>query len=276
MATRRAFFITTALFIMLFASPPCQAASEVVTRTGKDSVTMSAVVPGTGAYILTPSKFHYALNFSYSLNSCPEAHIVLNVYSFGAHGARERIASSARLAIKKGDGGSSLLSTTILVKKAPSPPQKILLVLSMVTPAGRELAFASSVNYLQGNVYAEYKENMVSRDYMQILSVNPAPGTLIETGIKRPFALKIAYNIYTVGLGYVVIKYCAMPSSFCWREFFVPIEKGRGTLTVDIPPVNLPAARRGDTLGLVIPFFTDLTSGTPLSTDQLWPYSISR
>lgn len=268
---------TVALIIMTFIC----AGAEQLSMTGKDSVNVTSIVPQTGHYILTPSKFIYNATVSYSLRSSRGGSVSFRVLRL--HGGRkDLVARSQMVPVSSGTGVVYLQSTTVFIKadarREAGGLGQLRVVVSLTSIDGRELASCSSSNNLTGELSAEYKGTVSGSDYIQVLSVKPSPGTFLQAGIKSPFELKLAYNTVSDSPLYALLRFSNIKSKndmMYMRDYYLPVPRGRGVLTARIPLVYIPAAKRGDTAGINVVFFSS-ASGNAISNTLIWPYNLTR
>ncbi|MHC9542870.1 MAG: hypothetical protein AB9903_25435 [Vulcanimicrobiota bacterium] len=264
-------------FLLYFSSAPVKVSAETVSKTGKDSLSITAVTPGSETYIVTPSRFCYRAHLLYSLKSRERASIVLKVYRLPQGGQKETLASSQKMPVVNGSNTLLMSSDELDIRTAPSKDEKILFLASMIDDEGKEMAFSSSVNFLTGSLADMQKGAAASRDYIQILSVAPQPGMILPPGAKSRFDFKIAYNICKSTDGFALLWFCTMKDmeqKSCLREYYVPVPQGKGILTIRLPVLTLPAARRGEVLGIIVNFRPSY-EGRSISTDRIWPYNIA-
>jgi len=248
---------------------------------GQDSVSISSIVPYTGHYILTPSKFVYTMSITYSLKSSLTGFISMKV--FRVHdGRKEMVATTTRMPVRRGEATVMLRSTDILVKagaeRDPGGLGRLRVEVELLSREGRTLASVQSENHLTGELFAEYKGTVSNTDYLQVLSVQPAPGTFLQAGIRSPFEIKFAYNAPSANPVYAIMRFgnISGPTDMVYmRDYFLPVPRGRGVLSVRIPTVTLPAAKRGDTVGINIILFNS-SSSKAVSNVLIWPYNLVR
>lgn len=265
------------IIFFFFSSASVKVLSETVSKTGKDSVSISTVTPGSTTYIVTPSRFRYRATIDCTLKSRARASIVLNVFRLPMGGPRETLASSKKMSVGKGSSRMLLSSDELFIRVAPSKDERILFLVSMVDEEGKEMSFSSSVNYLTGSIVNTPKGDGAGRDCIQLLSVSPQPGTILPPGARSPFEFKIDYNVCSSTDGFALLWFCTMKNTKqrnCLREYFVPVPRGKGMLTIKLPVLTLPAAKKGEVLGIIIPFHIS-HEGDSISTDRIWPYNIA-
>lgn len=264
-----------ALFIITVSS--AFGAGESYSKTKKDSVKILALSPQADSYVPAPSEFCYYVKAKYTLQSLDRAFLMMNVYSLPSKGGKELLFSSEKIPVVRGSSTISLTSRLISLKSS-DVTTKILFVISLLDSNGKEMAFSSSANLISGKLSVEKKSSVANSNYIQVLSVQPSPGAFLQTGIQGTFVFKFAYNIFSSKTGYALLRFSSMESlqsASPLREYFVPVPQGRGTLTVEIPELVLPSAKRGMVLGILIPFKAS-AGENDLSIDKVWPYCITK
>ncbi len=270
--------LTVAFVAITFGS----VSAESLSRTGKDFLSITTAVPGNGQYILTPSKFVYTLTVSYSLKTSKVGVLSMKVFRLPGGGRKEPLATSQKVQIIRGEGTATLQSTEIFVKpgaeRAAGGRDRLMIFASMASAEGKELAFSSSENILTGELFAEYINTVGGKDNVQLLSVQPPPGTLLQAGVNSPFDIKIAYNVVCVAPAYVLLSFNTVnnvKNQVHLRVYYMSVPRGRGVLMARLPLITLPAAKRGDTIGINVTFFNSITDKA-LTTDLVWPYNLTR
>lgn len=268
---------TVAIVILTFV----YAGAEQLSQAGKDSISVKSIVPYTGHYILTPSKFIYNVTVSYSLRSSKDGFLSFKVLRL--HGGRKEIvAKSQTVPISFGNGVVYLQSSIVFIKadakREAGGLGKLRVIVSMTSRDGKELASWSSNNTLTGELSAEYKGTVSGNDYIQVLSVQPSPGSFLQAGIKSPFEIKLAYNTVSNTPLFALLRFSNVRSRndmVSMRDYYLPVPRGRGVLTARLPLISLPEAKRGDTAGINIVFFSS-ASGNAISNTLIWPYNLTR
>jgi len=270
-----------ALIVALFAVTFGSASADSLSQKDNDLLSVTKVIPGTGQYILTPSKFIYTVTVSYSLRTSKTGTLSMEV--FRLNGSRkELLAMAPRMQIVQGDGNVLLQSTEVFIRAGartgPGGLGRLKVIVSLASSEGKDLAFWSSENVFTGELSAEYKDTVSSNDYIQVLSVQPSPGTFLQAGVKSPFEIKFAYNVASITPAYTLFLFSNVSSvndMVYMRIYYIPVPRGRGIMTARIPIISLPAAKRGDTVGIKVAFFNNATNRT-LSTSLIWPYNLTR
>ncbi|MHC9539870.1 MAG: hypothetical protein AB9903_10155 [Vulcanimicrobiota bacterium] len=268
---------TVAIVIMTIVC----AGAEQLSQAGQDSISVKSIVPHTGHYVLTPSKFIYTITASYSLRSSKDGFLSFKVLRI--HGGRkEIIAKSQTVPISFGNGVVYLQSSIVFIKadakREAGGLGELRVIVSMTSRGGKELTFWSSNNPLTGELSAEYKGTVSGSDYIQVLSVQPSPGSFLQAGIKSSFEIKLAYNTVSNTPVFALLRFSNIRSRnnmVYMRDYYMPVPMGRGVLTARIPLVYLPAAKRGDTAGINIVFLSS-ASGNAISNTLIWPYNLTR
>lgn len=253
-------------------------ASETVSKTGKDSIRISAILPSTSAYVLSPAKLTYSAKLQYSLTSYNQGTIVLNLYRLPETGAIEILAPPYKTPVPGGNGARMLCLQDILIDKAPRENEKLFFVASLVSPDGKEIAYSSSVNYLIGTLTEEYEQKTATNDYIQVISVQPQPGSILPECIRSRFIVKLVFNTKTSAHSYALIQFCTMTGLDSFdnlREYYIPLPSDRGILTITIPNVVISQAKKDSVVGLLIKYYAN-PFDKPTSTDKVWPYNLTR
>lgn len=270
-----------ALFMILITNlsgPPSFGATETYSKTKKDHITIDVVSPQTNAWILIPSRFNYYIKASYTLQSRDHASITVNVFSLPSQDKRKVLSTTKKITVPRGSSTIIFTSDEIALEKLPAKPEKLLVIISMLDDAGKEMAFSSSVNYLSGNLSVKEKDSTANSNYIQVLSVKPPPGSVLQAGAQNTFKLKLAYDLCDSATGFALLRFSSMQnlnSSQPFREYYIPISRGSGTITAEISTLPLSTIKRGDVLEITIPFYTS-ASANILSTDRIWPYCITK
>jgi len=270
------------LVAALVATTAQGASSESLSKTGRDFLSITAVTPGTGSYIFTPSKFCYALTVSYNLKTSRVGTLSMKVFRLPGGGKKEILATSPEVQIIRGEGTATLKSTDIMMKAgdemATGGFSRVMVFVSMASSDKKELAFSSSENMLTGQLMVQQEGIVGGRDSLQLISVQPPPGTMLQAAVNSPFEIKLSYNVVSVTPVYTLLCFNSVKnvsSQTSLRIYHVPIPRGRGVMTIRLPLVNLPAARRGDTLGIAVAFFNNIGEKA-ITNDLIWPYNLTR
>jgi len=274
--------IRLALIVVLVAIAARSASAESLSKTGRDFLSITEVTPGTGSYIFTPSKFCYALTVSYNLKTSRVGTLSMRVFRLPGGGRKEILATSPEVQIIRGEGTATLKSTDIMMKAgdeiAAGGFSRVMVFVSMASSDRKELAFSSSENMLTGQLMVQQEGIAGGMDSIQLISVLPPPGTMLQAAVNSPFEIKISYNVVGVTPVYALLCFNSVKnvsSQTRLRVYHVPIPRGRGIMTIRLPLVNLPAAKRGDTLGIAVAFFNNIGEKA-LTNDLIWPYNLTR
>lgn len=257
-------------------------------HTGRDHVRITKITPRTGADLPTPSLLPFHLEVGYTLESAPKGKLRVGVFRWrsgtstrrtprGMAPGLEPLLPPLERDIRKGTSVVQITTDPVALKAGGGSNNQVIVVVNIQDPTRRELCWATSYNFLRGELSVRPGSGAPGGDSIQVLSFYPRVGTL-KTGHDHPFTVNLQYSLKSKPWGFVNLE-LGEPSqqgqSAAWYTVVVPVRRGTGVVKVTTRRFFLPAAYSNRAMELALPFRVDPLGGT-VDVPRFGPWMLVR
>lgn len=245
-------------------------------HTGQDRVQIAKITPRTAADLPTPSMMPFHLEVSYVLKSVDRARLRVGVFRWrpgtgtrktgqGLAPGLEPLAPTLEREIRKGDGSLTLATEPVTLKPVEGLNSQVLVVVNIQDPSGKELCWATSYNFLRGELSVRPGSAEPANDSLQVMSFQPKVGTL-KTGHDYPFTVNLQYSLKSKAWGYVNLELGERTEGTgpgtAWYCAVIPVRKGTGLIRVTTRRFFLPVGYANRQMELLLPYRIEPLGGT--------------
>ena len=220
-----------------------------------DFISIAKITPRTAADVPIGSQFPVTMEAASRLKSMKSGIIKARAFIW-APGAK-----SGKASYKKGltpvskvlsarvSGGDQKVKFTFPMLKmpaAPLPQTQLVIVASLQTPAGKELAWGSSYNFVRGKMFLTKTAAKTPRDAMVVLSFSPKTGEL-AVGRAHQFSYRFQYSLKSRETGFVSFELrnaLDAPGVGPWHSAIIPVPRGAGIVKYVSDKYFFPYVRR--------------------------------
>lgn len=261
---------------------------ENKSHTGKDHVAIGKITPRTGSDIPMPCVLPFTMELNYQLSSAPKGKLRVCLFLWRP-GVKKSAKSGAKLSgleplcksiekdISKGSGNVVVTTDPVKIPKLNGNNYQIVVVSNIQSLAKKELCWATSYNFLRGNMAVRPGKGIGVRDSIQVLSFSPNVGDLY-TGSDQAFMVDIRYNLKSKPWGFInleLAEHNLAANLGPWYCVTIPVQRGAGTVKVVTRKFFLPAAFAGKQLALKVPYRVQALGGT-VDILQYGPWLLKR
>jgi hypothetical protein len=266
--------------VCLLASSAGLCSSNEKSHTGQDFVRIQKITPRTGADLPTPTLVPFHLEVACTLKSASRGKVRVGVFRLrpGAKGsAFQPLISPVEKDVIQGQQTLVLQTEPVALESVSEKNAQIAVVVNLRNGSGKELAWATSHNFLRGSLSVRPEKVPVVRNSLHVLSFFPKVGSL-RTGRGHTFAVNMRYSVATAAWGFINLELGdrgLLGQAGPWYSVVVPVRKGVGFLRVTTRDFFLPAAYTNKQIELAIPFRVDPLGGT-VDILRFGPWSLTQ
>ncbi len=254
--------------------------SNEKSHTGQDFVRIEKITPRTGADLPTPVLVPFHLEVSSTLKSTARGKLRVGAFRLrpGGEGSGfEPLAPPLEKTVARGTRKLSLQTDPVSLKSVAEKNAQVVVVVNLRDEAGKELAWATSHNFLRGSLSVRAEKAPAVRDSLQVLSFFPKAGSL-ATGQAHAFTVNMRYSMSSGPWGFVNLELGErglQAQTGPWYSVAVPVRSGTGLLRVTTRDFFLPAAYSNKQMELAVPFRIDPLGGT-VDILRFGPWALTR
>ena len=175
--------------------------------------------------------------------------------------------------IRKGSDVVTLSTAPVALQPPEGINSQVIVVVNIHDQKGREKCWATSYNFLRGQLVFRPETSAPQADTIQVLSFTPRPGTL-ETGKDHSFLVNLRYSLKNRDWGFVNLEIGEGGLDTGWAPWYVvvvPVSKGTGLVRVRTRPFFLPAISAHKQIRMLLPFRVEPLGGTvQVATGGQW------
>lgn len=269
---KKPFFFIVVIICLLTASMPVFAQAKSESRNQQDTIRITKIAPRGLSFLPKPVNMPFHMEIEYDLKTQDTGNVAVYFFKVTRRGAAgalkmEEVPGLKKVyPVKKGKASITHISSNITVAEK-DPVVEIYAVTSLVDSKGKELAFSTSKNIINGTYRIIQDKNSPERNSIRQLGVVPRPGTEIQTGRTTPFDIQLQYSLQSQELAFIDILFmdrADLGTGLCWNSATITIPKGTGKLIIR-PEIYLDSNFSGHNMGIGIVYWLN-----PLRNSQFY------
>lgn len=237
---RKRLILIAALLIFALAICPAFGQAKSKSRNNQDEVAIKKITPRGMAYLLKPVDLPISLEAEYNLKTQKTGKLVVyffKVISSAKSGEMklEEIKSMKKVyPVKKGTGVINHVSKSLKIGINEKAVQ-VYTVISLVDNKGKELAFSTSKNFVQGTYRVIPEKKNPDGDYIREISVTPKRNSEIPVNKISAFDIQVQYSLKSKSMAYIDVNFSSradMGTGRAWNTATFAVPKGAGKVII--------------------------------------------